>query len=357
MAIHRRGSGRIYQRGNIWWMQYYVRGSLVRETTDFTEKADAENLLKQKIGEAAAGRHAGAVRATIGDICALVIEDNRLRRLRDAKHVEWRYKSHIEPLLARLSVARFGPTQVGQYIAQRRAAGVSDSTINRELAIVRRGMQLGYEADPPLVHRPPVIHRLAEDNVRQGFLEQDQYEKLLEELPANLKALLVCGYHTGARKNELRCIQWAQVDFEGRLIRLAAGQTKNKHPRTLPIYGDMRRWLESQRETCPAGSPWVFHGAQSRPVDNHLNGWVDACKRAGVPGLLFHDLRRSAVRNMKRAGIQDVEAMRISGHRTRSIFDRYNIVDEADLRLAAEKLEQYAQRRKSERSAKLVKVK
>ena len=60
---------------------------------------------------------------------------------------------------------------------------------------------------------------------------------------------------------------------------------------------------------------------------------------------------------MKRAGIQDVEAMRISGHRTRSIFDRYNIVDEADLRLAAEKLEQYAQRRKSERSAKLVKVK
>jgi integrase len=260
-------------------------------------------------------------------------------------------------LLARLSVARFGPTQVGQYIAQRRAAGVSDSTINRELAIVRRGMQLGYEADPPLVHRPPVIHRLAEDNVRQGFLEQDQYEKLLEELPANLKALLVCGYHTGARKNELRCIQWAQVDFEGRLIRLAAGQTKNKHPRTLPIYGDMRRWLESQRETCPAGSPWVFHGAQSRPVDNHLNGWPDACKRAGVPGLLFHDLRRSAVRNMKRAGIQDVEAMRISGHRTRSIFDRYNIVDEADLRLAAEKLEQYAQRRKSERSAKLVKVK
>ena len=85
MAIHRRGSGRVYRRGNIWWMQYYVRGSLVRETTDFTEKADAENLLKQKIGEAAAGRHAGAVRATIGDICALVIEDNRLRRLRDAE--------------------------------------------------------------------------------------------------------------------------------------------------------------------------------------------------------------------------------------------------------------------------------
>ena len=188
-------------------------------------------------------------------------------------------------------------------------------------------------------------------------LGHSDMQTTLEELPADLKALLVCGYHTGARKNELRCIQWAQVDFEGGLIRLAAGQTKTKHARTLPIYGDMRWWLESQRETCQAGSPRVFHGAQSRPVDDHLNGWVDACKRAGVPGLLFHDLRRSAVRNMKRAGIQDVEAMRISGHRTRSIFDRYNIVDEADLRLAAEKLEQYAQRRKSERGAKLVRVK
>jgi integrase len=91
--------------------------------------------------------------------------------------------------------------------------------------------------------------------------------------------------------------------------------------------------------------------------DNQLNGWAEACKRAEAPGLLFHDLRRSAVRNMKRAGIQDVEAMRISGHRTRAIFDRYNIVDEEDLRLAAEKLEQYAQRRKSERNAKLVRVK
>jgi len=100
-----------------------------------------------------------------------------------------------------------------------------------------------------------------------------------------------------------------------------------------------------------------FHGAHSRPVDNHLNGWAEACKRAESPGLLFHDLRRSAVRNMKRAGIQDVETMRISGHRTRAIFDRYNIVDEEDLRLAAEKLEQYAQRRKSERNAKLVRVK
>src|SRR5215472_2514018 len=175
----------------------------------------------------------------------------------------------------------------------------------------RKLTKLGAQEDPPLVHRQPAIPKLEEDNVRQGFLEQEQYERLLEELPPNLKALFVCGYHTGARKNELRRIQWPQVDREGGLIRLEGGQTKNKRPRVLPIYGDMPRWLEHQRDTCPMGSPWVFHGAHNRPVDNHLNGWTEACVRAGVPGLLFHDLRRSAVRNMKRAGIQDVEAMRI----------------------------------------------
>lgn len=111
------------------------------------------------------------------------------------------------------------------------------------------GLRLGYEAEPKLVYQLPVIHKLPEDNVRLGFLEADQYERLLEELPANLTALFVCAYHTGARKNEMRRIEWPQVDFAARLIRLSGGQTKNKRPRTLPIYGDMKRWLERQRET------------------------------------------------------------------------------------------------------------
>ena len=143
---------------------------------------------------------------------------------------------------------------------------------------------------------------LSEDNVRQGFLEQEQYERLLEELPTPLKALYVCGYHTGARKNELRRILWERVDFSGGVIRLPSTLTKTKKARTLPVYGDMRRWLDHQRSTCPTPCLWVFYGARNRPVDNHLHGWAEACRRAGVPGLLFHDLRRSAVRNMNRAG-------------------------------------------------------
>lgn len=357
MATHKRGTGTIYRRGNIWWIQYFVRGRLIQETTGFTEKADAENLLKQRVGEVAAGRHVGPERATIADLCKLVIEDNRLRGLRDAKHVLWRYEANVAPMLGRLMASRFGQTQIRQFIANRRAAGASNATINRELAIVRRGFRLGAMEDPPVVQRQVIIPVLEESNVRQGFLEQDQYEVLLEELPGSLKALFVCGYHTGARKNELRLIRWEHVDFDSRLIRLPGSQTKTKKPRTLPVYGDMQRWLEHQRATCPAGCIWVFHGARGHAVDNHLPGWTEACERAGVPGLLFHDLRRSAVRNMKRAGIADKVAMDITGHRTRSIFDRYDIVDEADVLGAGDRLEEYAERWKQQRAAKLKRVK
>ena len=357
MARRSRGNGTVYRRGNVWWLQYFVGGRHLNESSGSTDEAEARRQLKVKIGETAAGKAILPGRATVGDLCALVIDDYRLRELRDTKAVEWRYKANVKKPLGRLPASRFGSVQVKQYILQRQAAGASNATINRELSIVRRGFKLGYEAEPKLVSLVPVIHKLPEDNARQGFLEPDQYEKLLEQLPLNLKALFVCGYHTGARKNELRRIQWSWVDFQAGLIRLPGAVTKNKKPRTLPIYGDMRRWLDRQKETCPADCVWVFHGAKKHPVDAHLNGWSEACERADMPGLLFHDLRRSAVRNMKKAGLQDLEAMRISGHLTRNVFDRYNIIDEEDLADAGKRLEEYAAKRKQERAVKLRLVK
>lgn len=266
-ANHKRGCGTIYRRGTICWIRYFIHGLLKQESTGFTQKADAENLLKQRIGEVAAGRRVGPERATIADLCNLVMEDNRLRNLRDARHVEYRYKANVAPLLGRLLASRFGQAQVRQYIATRRAAGASDATINRELAIVRRGFKLATREDPPLVQRLVMIPVLEEDNVRQGFLEQDQYEQLLEKLPVDLKAL-VCGYHTGARKNELRRIRWDQVDSQGGVIRLPASQTKPKSParcRSMAMCGagwnisaQRARWIASGCFSERATILWII---------------------------------------------------------------------------------------------------
>lgn len=357
MARRPKGTGSIFQRGRVWFIQYYWRGERRRESSHAEDPEKAQQLLHKRLGEIATGRYLGiaAEQATLGVLIDLVLEDYKFRKLRSAPVVEWRAKAHLESL-RNLPAVRFNAAEVRRYVAARRTAGAEDSTINRELAIIRRGFTLAKQADPPLVHRGPYIPKLEEDNVRQGFLEPEQYEKVLGTLPQRLKALFVCAYHVGTRKGELRKIQWSQIDFDAGLIHLTARQTKGKAARSLPIYGDMERWLRTQWETRAPDCPWVFHW-RGKPIGKQLRGWREACEQAGVPDLLFHDLRRSAVRNMKRAGVQDKVAMQISGHKTRAVFDRYNIVDEDDIGSAGEKLEQYFKQRKRERAAKLRRVK
>jgi integrase len=309
------------------------------------------------LGEIATGqfRDVSIERVTIDELVDLVIEDYRFRKLRSSDEVEWRADRNVRPSMGKELAVEFGSRQVKRYVEARRQAGATDATINRELAIVRRGFTLGFQAEPQLVHRLPYIPILDEDNVRQGFLEPEQYGKLLEELPERLKALFVCAYHVGTRKGELLRLRWDQVDFEANQIRLTKSQTKSKRPRTVPIYCDMQPWLQLQWEKRAPDCPWVFY-YHGRPVGAQLSGWREACERAGVPGLLFHDLRRSAVRNMKRAGNPDKAVMEISGHRTRSIFDRYDIVSDADIASVADRTEEYLKGRK-EHAGKLRRVK
>jgi integrase len=310
-----KGTGSIFRRDRIWFIQYIWQGERQRESSHSEDRETAQQLLAKRLGDIASGQYLGieAGKATIGNLIDLVVEDYRFRKLRSLATVEWRAKAHLEQLRS-LPASKFTATEAKRYVAARRAAGAEDPTINRELSIIRRGFTLARQSDPPLVHRVPHIPKLGEDNVRQGFLEPEQYGKVLEELPERLKALFVCAYHVGTRKGELRKIRWEQVDFDAGLIHLAARQTKAKAARSLPIYGEMGRWLRMQWDSRAPECPWVFHH-RGMPVGAQLRGWREACERAGLPGLLFHDLRRSAVRNMKRAGVQDKVAMEISDHR------------------------------------------
>jgi integrase len=154
---------------------------------------------------------------------------------------------------------------------------------------------------------------------------------------------MVTGFHVGCRIGELRQVRWDQVDLNAKEIRLEKKQTKSKKDRTLPIYGDMLEWMKIQKEARDqdySDCPYVFH-YMGRRIGSHLKGWARACKDAGLPGLHFHDLRRSAIRNMERAGIPRNVAMGISGHTTEAVYRRYDIVSPRDLKLAAVRMEIY----------------
>src|ERR1035438_1968764 len=217
----------------------------------------------------------------------------------------------------------------------------SGASINRELAILKRAFHLGMKRTPPKVRACPVIPMYKESAPRTGFLEDAQYTPLAMECSKVglwLRALLTTAYSFAFRKGELLSMRVKQIDLANGTIRLEAGTTKNGEGRTIK----MTREVATLLTACViAKQPddFVFTRDNGKPVAGFRKIWKAVCTRAGIPDLLFHDLRRSGVRNLRRLGVQESVAMRISGHKTRSVFERYNIVDEADLADAASRLD------------------
>ena len=185
---------------------------------------------------------------------------------------------------------------------------------------------------------------LREHNVRTGFFEANDFLKLRAALPPVVKPVVTFAYYTGWRKTEILDLRWNQVDLEERIIRLNPEQAKNGDGRIVAVDGELLEVLEAQwvarKVTRASGdtliSPFVFHRGGKR-ISDFRAAWEKAASEAKLSGKLFHDLRRTAVRNMVRAGVPERVAMMISGHKTRSVFDRYTIVSEEDVREAARK--------------------
>jgi len=195
------------------------------------------------------------------------------------------------------------------------------------------------------VNRVITMKLLPEGNAREGFLARDRYKHLLDALPEELKLLLVYAYHLGCRRGELLALKRFDVDSKALTVRFSGRTTKNQEAKVAPIYGDMIAWTDmalTELEKYPS-CPWLFHRCGKR-IKNFRKAWNVACALAGVPDLLFHDLRRSAVKNMEDAGIPRKTAMQITGHKTESIYRRYHIVSDRDIRDAGVKLAAFAGR-------------
>ena len=192
----------------------------------------------------------------------------------------------------------------------------------------------------------PYIPSLTENNVRTGFSEYEEFLALRNALPTFLYPVVTFGYYTGWRVTEVLNLQWRQVSLEEAEVRLDPGTTKNGKGRVIYLDGELLDTMKEQRDFVLSLQrergeiiPWVFVNPDTVDRIRYFRRpWIHACKQVGLDGRIFHDFRRTAVRNMVRAGVPEVVAMSISGHRTRSVFDRYNIVSEEDLREAARRI-------------------
>jgi len=337
--------GMLYRRGRIWWIKYYRNGKSFRESSKSENVRDAKRLLQRREGEIGTGNFLGpkTERVSFEELAEDFLNDYRAN---DRKSFIWakrRVERHLTRFFGGLRVVDITTDRVRAYTVQRRQQGASNGSINRELAALKRMFNLAAEMTPPKVARVPYIPMLKESNVRKGFFKHREYLALRSELPGYLKPVLTFGYYTGARAAEVLTLKWHQVDLKARTVTLEAGTTKNDQPRTIPLAGEVVEALQTQRFKRDANFPicdYVFSRFGKR-IRGFYVAWKSACKRAGVAGKLFHDLRRTAVRNMVRAGVPERVAMAISGHKTRSVFDRYNIVTERDLHEAAQRLENH----------------
>ena len=336
-------------QSSIWWCKYYLNGRPVRESTGVsadtkTAPQAARQFLKQREGAAATGQPISprADRVQVDELLNDLQTDYTVNERRSAERLEFSL-AHLRPVFGARRAHQVGPADVRMYVASRLEAGAAPATINRELAALRRAFTLGVDGQK--IHWAPKVQDLDEHNVRQGFFEFEAFEAVRRHLRAPLRPVVLFAYVTGWRiKDEVLPLTWRQVDFKAGTVRLEPGTTKNDEGRMFVMTPELRAGLESQRALTEALQrktgriiPFVFH-RNGKPIKDYRGTWRTACTAAGTPGRIPHDFRRTAVRNLERAGVSRSVAMKMTGHKTEAVYRRYAIVSEQDLHEAARKL-------------------
>ncbi len=338
--------GSIYKRGNVYWIKYYRSGKPYRESTKSKKEADAKRLLKKREGEIAQGKLPGIYfeRVLFDELVDDFLSDYRINKKKSLDRAE-NSVDHLNAFFEGFRVPNISSPAIQRYVEKRLSEKAANSTINRELSALKRMLNLGARQTPPKVDRVPYIPMLKEHNIRKGFFEHEDFLVLREALPSYLKGFVTFAYKIGWRLSEITGLTWNQVDRTLGIVRLEVGETKNDEGRTVYLDDELKEIMDLQwqlRKKTATILPYIFFNNDNTDrIKRFDKAWKRACKDAKIGIRLFHDFRRTAIRNMVRSGVPERVAMMISGHKTRSVFDRYNIVNDQDLKLAAQRQQAY----------------
>lgn len=332
----------VYLRGEVFWIKFYYRGTMYRASAKTTKVTEAKKLREFYLGEVARGTFKGFHTDTLSmqELFDDFEQECRQRKLRGFSRIV----SHMRPLrawFAKLEATHVTERHIDRYIKHRLGLGRSTTTVNRELQYL--GQSFRRAKKKKLLADIPLIEKFSEkENVRQGFFTHDECARLVTFLPDDLQDFVRFGYLTGWRHGMICTLLWSEIAENN--IRLGPEKVKNKHGMVLPLVGELLAIIERRRSVRLPDCPYVFYRATEKgiqPVMRFDKAWHTACKKAGLPGRRFHDLRRTTARNLNRAGVPDPIAMALMGHKTRAMYDRYNIVDEDDMREASARMQDW----------------
>lgn len=374
-----RGTGSIFLRedSSIWWYQIFVNGKRERGSTGQRNKREADAFVKKKMAEYSVGLSSPSTsKVTV----KMLVENILLRNKNDGNKSiaddESRWRNHLQPFFGHLQATQVSSELIDSYINKRKSQVTrsekppENATINREMSLLKAAFNYGTEQTPPKVRFVPHFNMLEENNVRRGFLQDEQYLRLSRECAVEgiwLVGLFEIAYAYGWREDELLTLHVGQLDLMAKIIDL--GETKNGDQRMITMTEHVFEVLVR----CASGKKpgdFVFTRDDGRLVKDFRDAWWNACIRSGLGrfqcreceqivsegrkcsmcrskkkakyfGLHFHDLRRSCIRNMSRKGIPEKVGMLISGHKTDSVYRRYNIIDMEVVKTATAKIEEH----------------
>lgn len=337
-----RGDGRVYLRGDRWWISYYVRGQRVRRPAgkDCKTERAARTALRAHLAEADRGEPAfHDEKLTCGDLLDRMVSNLKTKGKRSGLEKKACY-GHVEPVREFFGMYRavtVTSALVERYQRERLEKKKAAGTINRELGALRQAYRLAKKREE--IRRVPHFEMLKEAPPRQGFFEPEEVKALALELGEPWGDAVRFAFRSCWRKSEVLGLTWEMADRKAAEIRLP--RTKNGDGRTMPLVGEVARIIERRHRERLVGCPLVFHVRGKAIGMDFRRRWSKACEAIGQPGRLFHDLRRSGIRTLVRAGVPTSVVMRQSGHRTLAVMTRYDIASLIDQRSALERADEF----------------
>jgi len=300
--------------GKYYQIDYYVGSKRIREILKgVTTKRDAEEIERERLrnstGPIEYKRFEGLAR------WFLTHPDKQSKKTLDRDHQ--RFEKHLLPYFGHCKPHDINSSMVDDYKVRRQRQFAANATINRELALLKSIFRFALKKGK--VFRVPSIDLLPEDNVRQRFIAEEEFQKILPLLSADVLPIVVIAYHTAMRLGEILALRWKNIDLKRRLFLFETEKTGKQravalHPEIIKLFDSVPRGF---------GETPVFNLRR----DHVERVWRRACRKAGIKDAWIHDLRRTrATIWHKEQGLPQDLIMSMSGHRTDSMFRRYQIV-------------------------------
>jgi integrase len=365
--IRRNAGGRLFKRKSrctgkllsAWWIAYHVDGKEVRESAHTTDFVAAQHLLGKRLAALREGTYTGPdrERCTVNDLLAGLLDYYHVKGHRSLPSVSAQLKP-LRDTLGKKRARDLTTARVRRLTKEWQEAGITNATINRRLALLRRSYKLGkLLLDPAKLDFTDLL--LDEHSPLGKYLDAVAFVAIQAALPPTCRDFFEFAYLCGTRKGQLARTTWAHWSPEAQEFTWSAAEVKAKRPHVLPLDGRPLSLIEALYAHRRLHCRYVFHGPRCAPgrspsrqfgcIGDFKKAWATACRKAGFPigraagGYVFHNTRHTAVTNLVNGGTPTHEAMAVSGHRTRSVFDRYSLTLKEQTRAALRRQTAYTQ--------------